>query len=336
MTTFRQYLLLAIILGQLPGIAAAGALINRLYHKKGYPGSRDRHYTVFLPKAYSDGQTLPLVVVLHGCNQTNGDIMHDTHFNELADAENFVVVYPFITSYEGIRNSNCWGYWLDAEIHQGRGEVADIAGIITEMESAYPIDTKRIHVTGLSAGGAMATAVMVAYSEIIASGASAAGLAYGETECAVRNVCLNISFFNPVTWFSWWTPKFQSTEVTARKMGEEMGDDKRLVPILLLHATSDPTVDITAAKNNAAAWATLFKVDMAKSLTRENGQTKGIAWHYNRYGNSIDVSAIGTHFADIPVHGWLGDAQGTYAAPVGPDWTAIAWSFFKTHPLSKP
>ncbi len=327
---------MTLILAQIPGFAAGGTLINRLYHKKGYPGSRDRNYTVYLPKAYLDDQPLPLVVVLHGCNQTNGDIMHDTRFNELAEEEKFIVVYPFITSYEGIRNSNCWGYWLDEEIHQGGGEVADIGGIITEMKSDYLIDSDRIHITGLSSGGAMATAVMVAYSEIIASGAPAAGLAYSETECAVRNVCLNIDFLKPLTWLFWRTPKFQSTQATIQKMAEEMGEDRRTVPILLLHATTDPTVDISAAKNNAAAWATFSNIDLSKPIAVDNGRTKDVSWHYRRYGDSAGNSILETHFADGPGHAWLGDAQGSYADPDGPDWAAIAWSFFKRHPMVQP
>ena len=50
-----------------------------------------------------NGEALPLVVVLHGCNQTHRDIMNDTRFNDLAEAEKFIVVYPFITSYDGLR-----------------------------------------------------------------------------------------------------------------------------------------------------------------------------------------------------------------------------------------
>jgi poly(hydroxyalkanoate) depolymerase family esterase len=328
----KQLWLLTVVL-LVPWVAPAGELVDQLYKKKTYAGSRDRQYSIFLPEGYSAGEALPLVVVLHGCNQTHRNIMNDTRFNDLAEAEKFIVVYPFVTSYDGLRNTNCWGYWLEDEIHEGSGEAADIAGIISEVQNAYSIDPDRIHITGLSSGGAMTTAVMVAYSEIIASGAPAAGIAYGETECAVRGVCLNYNVFDPATWFYWWTPKFESTEETAREMDTEMGADKRLVPLLLLHATSDLTVDITAARNNAAAWAALFGVDMSKPVASEDGETEGVAWHYNRYGSYGTSSAIETHFADGPGHAWLGDAQGTYADPDGPDWAAIAWSFFKAHPM---
>ncbi len=113
-------------------------------------------------------------------------------------------------------------------------------------------------------------------------------------------------------------------------MATEMGPDKRIVPLLALHATSDPKVDVAAARNNATAWATLFEIDMTTPVVSEVGETDGLIWHYNRYGAD---SAIETHFVDGPGHAWVGGAQGTYAETDGPDWVAIAWAFFKAHPM---
>lgn len=333
MKMFGGHLWVLIVVLLLPGYAPAGEVVDRIYHKKDFAGSRDRQYSVFLPEGYGAGEPLPLVVVLHGCNQTHRDIMNDTRFNDLAEAEKFIVVYPFVTSYDSQRTTNCWGFWFDDEIHQGRGEVADIAGIITEVQSTYSIDPNRIHITGLSSGGAMTTAVMVAYSEIIASGAPAAGIAYGETACSVQGKCLNFNWLDPETWYYWWSPKFEAKEETVLDMTTEMQPDKRLVPMLVLHATTDSVVDVTAARNNVAAWATLFSVDITAPIASETGETDGLTWHYDRYGSYGSGSAIETHFVDGPKHAWVGGAQGTFADPHGPDWAAIAWAFFKAHPM---
>jgi poly(3-hydroxybutyrate) depolymerase len=144
---------------------------------------------------------------------------------------------------------------------------------------------------------------------------------------------LSFSWFDPTTWFDWWAPKFETTEETVRQMATEMGSDKRLVPLLVLHATSDPKVDVAAARSNAAAWATLFEIDMTTPVVSEVGETDGLTWHHNRYGSYGDESAIETHFVDGPGHAWVGGAQGPYADPEGPVWAAIAWAFFKAHPL---
>ena len=65
------------------------------------------------------------------------------------------MVYPFITSYGGLREENCWGFWMDEQIHEGRGEVQDLAGIIAEVRRDYRVDPDRIHIAGLSSGAAM-------------------------------------------------------------------------------------------------------------------------------------------------------------------------------------
>lgn len=333
MKFMRRYLGVSIIILFLSGYVFAGEIHEKIYQKKTFDGSRNREYLIFLPNSYDTGEKLPLVVVLHGCKQTHKDIMNATRFNILAEAEKLIVVYPYVTSYIGVRDTDCWGFWFDEEIHQGKGEVADIAGIINEVQANYFIDSKRIHITGLSSGGAMATAVMVAYSEIIASGAPAAGIAYGESPCSVSGICWTFSWFNPMTWFDRQAPKFKATENTVMDMVMEMKSDKRLVPLLLLHSKSDPKVDIVAAKNNAAAWAELFQVDITAPIVEKSGETDGRSWYHKCYGRHGNGYAIETHFVDGPGHAWIGGGKGTYADPDGPDWSVIAWTFFKAHPM---
>lgn len=51
--------------------------------------------------------------------------------------------------------------------------------MIEAMIDAHGIDRSRIFVTGLSAGGAMTSILLVAYPELFAGGAIIAGLPYG-------------------------------------------------------------------------------------------------------------------------------------------------------------
>ena len=154
---------------------------------RAYPGSRTRRYRVHLPGGKATRGPLPLVMVLHGCRQDNLDIENISGFNEIADKHGFLVVYPFITSYRGLRNRNCWGWWFGREIHAGAGEVEDLWQIIDEVSQHYAVDANRIHVTGLSSGAGMAVAMMVAHADKIASGAAVAGVPYAEKAEAVRH-----------------------------------------------------------------------------------------------------------------------------------------------------
>ncbi len=130
----------------LSGAASAGELRQKLFTAKTYSGSRDRHYQIFVPSTYTGQDVVPLVMVLHGCRQTEANMINETRFKDLAERDNFIVVYPFITSYDGMRDTNCWGFFLDQHIHKGAGEVEDLHQIALEIEAELKIDPDRRYV----------------------------------------------------------------------------------------------------------------------------------------------------------------------------------------------
>jgi poly(3-hydroxybutyrate) depolymerase len=137
--TLRPLLTVALCL-LFAAAASAGQLERRLLTAKSYPGSRDRQYQVFVPSSYNGQTPAPMVMVLHGCRQTEANMINETRFRDVAERDGFIVVYPFITSYDGLRNPNCWGFFLDQHIHQGAGEVEDLHQIALEVEAAFTID----------------------------------------------------------------------------------------------------------------------------------------------------------------------------------------------------
>ncbi|MEN3150692.1 PHB depolymerase family esterase [Neorhizobium sp. IRAMC:178] len=118
-----------------------------------------------------------LVVVLHGCTQTASGYDHGAGWSKLAERHGFVVLFP-----EQVRANNgnlCFNWFLPADTRRGQGEVHSIRQMIEAAVSRHGIDTSRIYVSGLSAGGAMANAMLAAYPEVFAGGAIIAGLPYG-------------------------------------------------------------------------------------------------------------------------------------------------------------
>ena len=122
MFPFLRSLLTIALCWLLSGPASAGDLRQKLFAAKSYAGSRDRQYQVFVPSTYTGQSPVPMVMVLHGCRQTELNMINETRFKDLAERDNFIVVYPFITSYDGLRDTNCWGFFLDQHIHKGAGE----------------------------------------------------------------------------------------------------------------------------------------------------------------------------------------------------------------------
>jgi poly(hydroxyalkanoate) depolymerase family esterase len=280
------------------------------WRERSYPGSRTRRYLVHVPRGDAGRRPRPLVVVLHGCRQDNRDIETITGFNELADRHGFLVAYPFITSYRGLRNRNCWGWWFEREIHAGAGEVEDLWQIIEEIKLHYPVDPRRIHVSGLSSGAGMAVAMMVAHADKIASGAAVAGVPYAEKADAVRHE-LNRE------------PRNRPVVAIVSAMQEEMGAAARAVPIQIVHSKNDDKVDINSAKVLRDSWGHCFGIDTRRAFKKEHSE----------YRNDGGKSVIETLFLQGPGHGWYGGNPGDFSFPEAPDIKRYIWKFFVSHPL---
>ncbi|HEV2505156.1 MAG TPA: PHB depolymerase family esterase [Mesorhizobium sp.] len=119
----------------------------------------------------------PLVVVLHGCSQSAAGYDHGSGWSRLAAEEGFAVLFP-----EQQRANNphlCFNWFVPGDVTRDRGEVFSICQMIEAIVMKHGLDRSRIFITGLSAGGAMANAMLATYPELFAGGAIIAGLPYG-------------------------------------------------------------------------------------------------------------------------------------------------------------
>ncbi|MEA3017257.1 MAG: hypothetical protein QOI38_1979 [Sphingomonadales bacterium] len=158
------------------GFAPQGAVADRLSELEGVrdnPGQlRGRCY---VPEGLKG--SAPLVVVLHGCTQDAAVYDHGSGWSTLADRHGFALLFP-----EQQRANNpmlCFNWFSGNDSQRGMGEAASIAAMVKAMREAHDIDPARIFVTGLSAGGAMASVMLATYPELFAAGAILAGVAYG-------------------------------------------------------------------------------------------------------------------------------------------------------------
>jgi poly(hydroxyalkanoate) depolymerase family esterase len=118
-----------------------------------------------------------LVVVLHGCTQSAEAYAAGAGWLALAERFGFAVLAPEQTP---ANNPNrCFNWFQGADTTRGSGEAASIAAMVQRLTADAGLDPARVFVTGLSAGGAMASVMLATYPELFAGGGIVAGLPHG-------------------------------------------------------------------------------------------------------------------------------------------------------------
>jgi poly(hydroxyalkanoate) depolymerase family esterase len=115
-----------------------------------------------------------LVVALHGCTQTAADYDHGSGWTRLADRYGFAVLFP--EQQRANNPNNCFNWFLPSDTRRSHGEAFSIRQMIERVITDHGVDRRRVFVVGLSAGGAMTSAMLATYPDLFAGGAIIAGL----------------------------------------------------------------------------------------------------------------------------------------------------------------
>lgn len=333
-------LVAALILPAMPTLA--GQTHSYSLPQQAYNQSRTRNYKVYVPDNVTS--PAPMVMALHGCKQTNDDVLNDWGLTAAADTYGFILVAPFITSYDGMRNENCWGFWFDHHRHEGAGEAEDLHQIALAVEANYSIDPNRRFITGLSSGGAMTVVAATTHNEYWAAAATAAGLPYGEDASSVSlsGQCPGSASFHSVS------------QVVSDMQGEL--DASYPIPMMVLQNENDCTVLKQAADNIRDAHLNVFGTPAFDTPAEAEASSAACAPYYQnnhgcqhkRYTEDATLgtrSLVETIYLDGPLttpntqdtnhgHYWVSGAEGNngkWSVRVGPSYPDIIWDFFNRH-----
>lgn len=140
-------------------------------------GGLVRTYELHIPP----GVTRPsaLVVNLHAAGATGRDQAALTHYDAVADAHGFAVVYP-----DGIDMSWADGRGASVPDRQGVDDVGFISALVSKLLSDYGISPGRVFITGLSAGAFMANRLACDRADLFAAIAPVAGTLGSNVSCA--------------------------------------------------------------------------------------------------------------------------------------------------------
>jgi poly(hydroxyalkanoate) depolymerase family esterase len=149
-----------------------GAQVRTLRHD-GPGGSRD--YRLFIPSPRPGGP-VGLVLMLHGCTQSPEDFALGTQMDLAAEKAGFIVAYPGQTGAHNMQS--CWNWFRPEDQNRDRGEPAILASLATALAREFGL-SGRVHVAGLSAGGAMAAVLADTHPDVFAAVGIHSGLPAG-------------------------------------------------------------------------------------------------------------------------------------------------------------
>jgi poly(hydroxyalkanoate) depolymerase family esterase len=317
---------------------AAGSFTQQHFHS----AAGDRDYWLYQPPGPKRSNR-PLVVFLHGCNESATDAASATHFNDLAAQRGFDVVYPQQNVTSGssapLADGNgigCWNWFLPQDQERGSGEPAVLAGITQFVAKQLRVDPRRIYVEGVSAGADMAVTLGATYPDIFAAVGVLAGCAY--RTCG---------------------------DVTGELTYQAMGARARVVPMFIENGTADTLNNTAMAAGLLSSW--LGADDLADdgimnaSMPRQPASTDNYGFdqtciHNNtltcpggvigfqktypytvaKYDDASGCDVLeywAIHFMEHAHPDAPGD--GPYTDPLGPDITTASYDFFSSHSLGE-
>jgi len=144
-----------------------------------------RSYSIYVPSTWQTNVSSPLLIALHGLSGWDLQLMDNTGFNNLAEANNFIVVYPNGTGEKlGDRGIRSWnggkvGWCTSGNCPPSQiskiDDVGYISKLIDDVSNRYLIDSKRVYLTGHSNGSQLTQRLACQLSNKITAVAVVAG-----------------------------------------------------------------------------------------------------------------------------------------------------------------
>jgi polyhydroxybutyrate depolymerase len=134
----------------------------------------NRDYILYVPSSYDGLSPVPLMMNFHGYGGTASEFINDADMRAVADANEFILVYPQGSCLEG---SPHWNPCLSDEDNKSSvDDLGFVEALVNEISSQYNLDIERIYAAGFSNGGMMAYGLANYKSDLVAAVSSVSGV----------------------------------------------------------------------------------------------------------------------------------------------------------------
>lgn len=261
-----------------------------------------RRYQLWVPPGTRARQRLPLVVMLHGCQQDIDTFRAQTRMNRLADRAGFGVLY---VEQDRVANPmGCWN-WFALDTGKALSEVSIIRAAIRDACQKYPLNPEAVSLVGLSAGAGMAALTASRHPDEFVAVAMHAGVPPGSAR--------------------------EASGAMAAMRGERLPDallhveGGELPALLVVQGIADGVVDPANAGAAARQWASACGAKPRPSRVLRRGS------RYPMIITDYVVNArLRVRLCEIEQlgHAWSGaDARHDFSDPLGPDASRLTWAF---------
>ena len=261
--------------------------------------SGSRRYLLYEPPGVARTERLPLLVMLHGCNQDARSFAASTRMNRVAARERFLVLYP-----EQDRLSHpqgCWN-WYGTRSGRSRGDASILQAAIAQVCRVHPVDPAAVALVGLSAGASMAALLATRDPAAFAAVVMHSGVPPGSADSTVSAIGAMRGRRRPPALVAGGLP-----------------------PLLVIHGGADRVVDPGNGRAAAGQWATAMQAGPGPvRVVRRGARHPMKVTDYRADGrlaaSLCEVVGLG--------HAWSGgDARLPFGDARGPDASRLAWTF---------
>jgi poly(hydroxyalkanoate) depolymerase family esterase len=282
----------------------------------GPAGARRFHLHIPPGLALRPREKLPLLVMLHGCDQTGLEFAQSTRMGKLAARQRFLVLYPEQDRFANAQG--CWN-WFQQRNGMANAEAATLLAAVVQVAQSYPIDVARVAVAGLSAGGSMAALMGARFAAHFAAVIVHSGVTPGTADSALSALAAMGGHRTGHL------PTPHASNISNISTISTISNAAPLPPLLVLQGTSDHVVSPRNGLAMAQLWAQALGAKASAATSQQRGKRYPMqVTPFKRQGRTVvelrDIVGLG--------HAWSGGgAKLAYSDPAGPDASALTWAF---------